>query len=230
MRANFTHNGCAVEYGPDGKLWVSMGDAGDLSLPQRLGRLNGKILRMNTDGSVPADNPFSGSRVYSRGHRNPQGIAFRPRTGRAYAVEHGPDVHDEINRLRAGGNYGWPCWTGTNTPGPGGSDNCRSASSYDTPAWSSGSSTIATSGAAFVRGPNWEAYRGDLFVATLKESDARRFEIRQRGRVAVPQSTLFNGRFGRLRAMVRGPGRNHSLYTTTSNGNGDDKVVRLTTR
>ena len=119
MRAALIHNGCAVQVGPDHKLWIRMGEAGHPSWAQDPDRLNGKILRVNRDGSVPADNPIwpghgQPTIVYSIGHRNPQGISFQPGTHRVYAAEHGPDRDDEINWIRAGRNYGWPCVTGNN--------------------------------------------------------------------------------------------------------------------
>ena len=231
MRANSIHNGCALELGGRGRLYVGMGDAGDTSTAQPRSSRNGKILRVNRDGSRPSTNPFKGSLVWSRGHRNPQGLAFQPRTNRLYAVEHGPDVHDELNRIVRGGNYGWPCWTGRATRGPSGS-GCRRASYYRAPAWSSGGSTLATSGAAFVSGPNWDTWRGDLLVSTLKESDVRRLSLRNRGRDASVRSTELNGRFGRLRAMVPGNARRHAMYLTTSNSSspGTDQVIRLSAR
>src|SRR5688572_15304928 len=225
MRANTFHNGCAVQVGPDRKVWVSMGDAGDLSLPQNRASRNGKILRVNFGGGVPSDNPFDGSPVYASGLRNPQGIAFHPRTGRAYSIEHGPDVHDEINLLRPGRNYGWPCWTGRTTPGPNQS-GCSGASAYTTPAWSSGSGgTLATSNGTFMNGDNWAPWRNDLFVATLKEQDVRRLVFNDTGGRAYSRSTLYDGRWGRLRAAVRAPGGN-DLYVTTSNG-GSDRIIRI---
>lgn len=225
MRAASIHNGCAVEVGPDGKVWVSMGDAADLSLPQQRSSRNGKILRVTINGSIPGDNPFSGSPVYALGLRNPQGIAFQPGTGRPYSIEHGPDVHDEINRLRPGGNYGWPCWTGTSTPYQ--TSGCRSASNYRAPAWSSGTGgTIATSGGAFVTGAAWGPWRGDLFVATLKEQDVRRFDLGDRGSRAYQRSVLSDNRWGRLRAAVRPPGTS-LLYLTSSNGGGTDRIIRV---
>jgi glucose/arabinose dehydrogenase len=231
MRAASIHNGCALELGGRGRLYVGMGDAGDTSTAQAGSSRNGKILRVNRDGSRPSTNPFKGSLVWSRGHRNPQGLAFRPRDNQLYAVEHGPDVHDELNRIVKGGNYGWPCWTGRATRGPS-SSGCKRASRYRAPAWSSGGSTVATSGAAFVSGPNWDSWRGDLLVSTLKESDVRRLGLRNRGRDASLRSTALNGRFGRLRAMVRGKARRHAMYLTTSNSfsPGTDRVIRLRAR
>ena len=119
MRANTIHNGCSLEMDRFGKLWIGMGDSGDAPRAQNRNSLNGKILRINRDGSIPSDNPvISGTRnaVYSMGHRNPQGIAIRPGTDQVYAAEHGPDVNDEVNLIVAGGNYGWPCYTGAGSP------------------------------------------------------------------------------------------------------------------
>ncbi|MBW3602409.1 MAG: PQQ-dependent sugar dehydrogenase, partial [Actinobacteria bacterium] len=157
MRANTIHNGCAVDVGPDGKVWVSMGDAGRSAAAQRPHSLNGKILRVEKSGRVPRHNPvLPGARrrtyAWSMGHRNPQGIAFQPGSNRVFAVEHGPDRDDEVNLIRKRGNYGWPCYTGRGRrygSVPGG---CRGASGYRSPAWASGFPTLATSGGSFMRG------------------------------------------------------------------------------
>ncbi len=102
------HNGGRIAFGPDGKLYVTTGDAAAPALAQDRDSLAGKILRLNPDGSVPDDNPFPGSPVYSYGHRNPQGLAWQPGTGQLYATEHGPSAHDEVNLIAPGDNYGWP--------------------------------------------------------------------------------------------------------------------------
>ena len=118
MAANTIHNGCALEMDRFGLLWVTMGDANNQPLAQNRSSLNGKVLRIHRDGSIPGDNPVIGgtrNAVFSMGHRNPQGIAFRPGTDQVYIAEHGPEPDhgdDEINLLEAGGNYGWPCFTG----------------------------------------------------------------------------------------------------------------------
>ena len=219
------HQGCAVEVDADDHVWLTVGDA---NLPagqnraQDPDRLNGKVLRLNLDGSVPTDNPFA-SAVYSLGHRNPQGLAFGS-DGTAWAVEHGTDENDEINHLQPGGNYGYPCFTGADAPGPI-PDGCGPASDYLPPAWASGSPTLATSGAAFLSGSGtWRDWEGDLVVSTLKEQDLRRFSVRVDGGVDV-EETLLNGQFGRLRAVVIGP--DSALYVSTSNGT-DDRILRVT--
>jgi glucose/arabinose dehydrogenase len=218
------HQGCAVEVDASDHLWLSVGDA---NLPagenraQDPNRLNGTVLRLELDGSVPADNPL-GSPVFSLGHRNPQGLAFSA-DGTAWAVEHGTDENDEISRLQPGGNYGYPCFTGADAPGPI-PDGCGPASAYLAPAWASGSSTLATSGATFLSGSAWGEWEDQLVVSTLKEEDLRRFVIGADGTVTLVE-TLLDRRFGRLRAVVIGP--DGALYVSTSNG-GDDRILRVT--
>ena len=230
MRAHTVHNGCAVEHGPDGMIWISMGDAARPERAQDPDRLNGKILRVSPGGRVPADNPVwpghsQPSRVYSIGHRNPQGIAFEPGTGRVYATEHGPERDDEINWIRKGRNYGWPCVTGTNNSYLPATAGCPAGTSaFTRPAWSSEGPTLATSNAVFLHGSRWETWEGHLVVATLKERDLRRFSFEDGANRARQRAVMFNGSWGRLRSTVLGPG-NH-LYVTTSNGS-DDRVVRI---
>lgn len=224
MRAASTHNGCALEMDGGGHLWIGMGESNVPSLAQNRGSLNGKILRINRDGSIPADNPIiAGTRdaVYTMGHRNPQGIAFRPGSSQVFSIEHGPNQNDEVNRLIPGGNYGWPCFTGDGEPHLTG--GCGPATAYLPPVWASGASTIATSNGAFVTGADWADAADDLFVATLKEQDLRRLDVAGEGSTATQVDLLFDGQWGRLRAVVPGPG-NH-LYITSSNSN--DRIVRI---
>ena len=216
MRANSNHNGCRIRFGPDGKLWVTMGDAGNLANAQNPSSLNGKVLRVNSDGSIPADNPImpgasARTAVYTMGNRNPQGLTFEPGTGRPIEVEHGDSSHDEINILRAGGNYGYPTCRGP----------CADPR-FINPAWSSGSGVIAPSGADFARGVQWGAWDGSLFVATLRDTDLRRFTLS--GEVATQRDILFNATYGRIRTVRQAP--DGSLYISTSNGSGD-RIVRI---
>ncbi len=217
MRANSNHDGCRIRFGPDGKLWVTMGDAGNTANAQSPTSLNGKVLRVNSDGSIPSDNPIIAgaagrTAVYTWGNRNPQGLTFEPGTGRPFEVEHGDSTHDEINILVPGANYGYAICRGP----------CGDPRFVD-PAWSSGGSTIATSGADFARGPQWGAWDGSLFVGQLAQSDLRRFTIA--GNVATQREILYDGTYGRIRTVRQGP--DGSLYLTTSNGSAD-RIVRLT--
>ena len=211
------HDGCRLQFGPDGKLWATMGENGNGRLAQDPNSLNGKILRMNPDGTVPADNPtLAGASArtyaYSMGHRNPQGLAFQPGTNLIYEIEHGATTNDEINILVAGKNYGWP-----DQEGMGGMSR-----GFTDPIWTSGNVTYATSGATFVTGDQWGAWSGSLFVATLKEQDLRRFEVS--GATVIQKETLYDGKYGRLRSIVQG--LDGAIYVTTSNGSGD-RIVRI---
>ncbi|WP_019814287.1 PQQ-dependent sugar dehydrogenase [Saccharomonospora saliphila] len=233
------HSGCRPTFGPDGALLVGTGDsADDPTIPQDRTSLGGKVLRIDPDtGEGLPDNPFASSddpnerRVYSYGHRNVQGVAVRPGTGRVYASEHGPTGFDEVNRIEAGGNYGWD-------PSQGGSTG-----SYDEdvpmtdlgrfpdavpPLWTSGeSSTEAPSGAAFVSGQEWGELNGMLAVVALRGQKMLLFDLDDAGteitEVVLPPE--FDDRFGRLRAVRRAP--DDSLYVTTSDG-ADDAVFRVT--
>lgn len=221
MAANRVHNGCALEF-IGLKLFVGMGDAGNASLAQSRTSLNGKILRVNPDGTVPTDNPVIGGvrdLVYTMGHRNPQGITVLPGAGRIYAIEHGPDRDDEINWIRPGRNYGWPCRTGNNVPYQ--TSGCAGFG-FTAASWWTGGSTIAMSGGTFIVGSNWGSLSGQLWVSQLKERDVRRFREASPG-VLQNSAIYYDNAFGRLRAAVRGPyGR---LYVTTSNGGGADRII-----
>jgi glucose/arabinose dehydrogenase len=209
-----THDGCRLKFGPDGKLYVTTGDAGESRLSQRLDSPAGKILRMNADGSVPADNPFPGSLVYSYGHRNVQGIAWDG-AGRLWASEHGPSgfpcCHDEINLIMPGRNYGWP-----EVYGRAGDRR------FVDPATESGRDTWAPSGVA-VLGEH-------LYVAALR---GRRLLRMRLGPNSVSEVTAWlAGTHGRLREVVAGP--DGALYVTTSNRDGrgspasdDDRILRV---
>ncbi|MCB0622442.1 MAG: PQQ-dependent sugar dehydrogenase [Saprospiraceae bacterium] len=105
--AKHTHNGSRIAFGPDKTMYFTLGDANRKRLPQQLDSYNGKILRMNPDGSVPADNPIPGSLIWSYGHRNPQGLVIAS-NGKIYSSEHGPTTDDEVNLIQKGRNYGWP--------------------------------------------------------------------------------------------------------------------------
>jgi glucose/arabinose dehydrogenase/putative cell wall-binding protein len=228
MRAASIHNGCAVEMDRFAKLWVTMGDAGQSMRAQDPNDRNGKVLRINRDGSVPSDNPImpgtaARTAIFSMGHRNPQGIAFRPGTNQVYAAEHGPDRDDEVNLIVAGGNYGWPCYTGAENAYQS-DPSCGPAGAYRNPAWASGTPTIATSGLAFADGSPWADHHGHLYVAQLKQADLRRFTPSANGSTLTQSAILFNEAWGRLRAVVRGPAG--QLYLTTSNG-GNDRVIRI---
>lgn len=215
------HDGCRIGFGPDDhKLYVTMGDASDGSRAQDMSSLNGKVLRMNTDGSVPDDNPFAGSLVYTMGHRNPQGLDWHS-SGVAFVSEHGPSTDDEVNRLIAGRNYGWPDHRGA--PGVDGFEDAI----YD---WTP---TIAPSGAVFYYRSEIRGWRGSWVMLTLASADIRRLTPANADFTEVAsEDILFDHMYGRLRALRVGP--DGFLYVGTSNRDGrgapdpdDDKILRI---
>ena len=205
------HNGGRIAFGPDGHLYVTTGDAAEPASAQETASLSGKILRLEADGSVPEANPF-GNEVYSYGHRNPQGIAWDDE-GRLWATEHGPSANDELNRIEAGENYGWPAITGDQTE-PG----------MRSPVFHSGESeTWAPAGAA--------SHDGRIFFAGLRGE--RLYEARIDGDEVTGFIGHLSGDFGRLRAVTVGPNEEY-LYVTTSNTDGrgdphenDDRLLRI---
>jgi glucose/arabinose dehydrogenase len=151
------HHGGRLAFGPDGKLYATAGDAAEPELAQDLGKLNGKILRLNQDGTIPNDNPFKDSYVFSYGHRNPQGLTWS-KDGTMYASEHGPNAHDEINVIEPGKNYGWPSIVGDDKH-----------EEMESPLFHSGTSTWAPSGMV--------VSNGKLYVATLRGNAVREFNM-----------------------------------------------------
>lgn len=219
------HDGGRVKFGPDGKLYWTVGDALEAELSQSISSLNGKILRLNPDGTIPPDNPFPNSPVYAYGLRNPQGLAWQPGTSRLYATDHGPSGfpgsgRDEVNYIEPGKNYGWPVITGDET-----------RQGMERPVVHSGSfQTWAPSGAVFAtRGP----WAGALLFAGLRGEALYRLTLDAKDpRKAVALERFFHRRFGRLRDVVEGP--DGAIYLLTSNRDGrgspspeDDQVLRL---
>lgn len=220
----FVHDGGRIKFGPDGKLYITTGDARNPPLAQDRTSLAGKILRVNPDGSVPVDNPFPRSPVYSYGHRNPQGLAWHPGTGTLYATEHGPSgerglcCHDEVNLIRKGMNYGWPEVVGY-------SQDQR----FVSPILESQEDTWAPSGAAFATQGTW---RGTLFFAALRGRALHYVTLQPSGEQVARHEIFLRDKFGRLRDVVEGP--DGALYILTSNRDGrgapgpdDDRLLRI---
>jgi len=222
------HDGGRIKFGPDRKLYIGTGDAGGPPWAQDLNSLAGKILRMNPDGSVPADNPFPNSLVYSYGHRNVQGLAWHPVTGNMYATEHGPSgefgrfANDEINQVEPGGNYGWPVVI------------CRGDDQrFSNPLYCTGDEeTWAPSGCDFYAADIFPQWKNNFFVATLRGVHLHRFVINSETGMIEAHERLVDRKLGRLRDVVHGP--DGSLYLLTSNRDGrgspagnDDRILRL---
>jgi glucose/arabinose dehydrogenase len=204
------HDGGRIAFGPDGKLYAGVGDAGNSANAQDRSSRNGKILRINPDGSAPSDNPFPGSPVWTLGHRNVQGLVW-DRAGRLWATEFGQDTWDEVNLIRKGRNYGWPT-----VEGKGGTQGGRFTNPLVT--WHTDESS--PSGVAILG--------GSLYVGAL--AGQRLWRIPLHGAKLGKPVALLKGRYGRLRTVVAAPGG--GLWVTTSNRDGrgsprggDDKVL-----
>lgn len=226
IEGNYIHNSGALEFGPDGMLYWSIGDRYIPALAQEMNSLCGKILRLTRDGDIPGDNPFPGSYIYSLGHRNPQGLAFQPVTNLLWGTEHGPSdeqgcCRDEINIVRAGRNYGWPSITGS-----------QQLAGMETPIAHSGDTTTwAPTGGIFIRNGDWAgsfvftALRGQaLYRAVIDPANPEQVQSVER---------YLYQKFGRLRNVLEGPdGR---LYLAVSNQDGrgdpedeDDMIISMT--
>ena len=171
------HYGCRIVFDPDGYLYFSIGDRGRSSNAQDLTRPNGKIHRIHPDDSIPDDNPFihienALPSIYSYGHRNPQGLAIHPVTGRLWITEHGPMGGDELNLITAGVNYGWPEITyGLNYNGTVITDN-EFLPDMQQPNWY-WKPSIAVCGLDFVRGDLFPKWRNHLLVGALKYEEVQ---------------------------------------------------------
>lgn len=219
------HDGGRVKFGPDGKLYWTLGDAQAASSAQDPKVLACKILRLNPDGTAPSDNPFPGSPVWSYGHRNPQGLAWQPGTGRLYATEHGPSGEhgvgqDEVNLIEPGRNYGWPAIAGDET----------SSGMISPVIHSTKSDTWAPTGMTFVsRGP----WAGSLVFTGLRGQSLFRLQLDPHNPSrSIKLDRYLRGAYGRLRDVVEAS--DGSLYVLTSNRDGrgspasaDDRLLRV---
>ncbi|WP_394217552.1 PQQ-dependent sugar dehydrogenase [Halobacillus trueperi] len=200
------HHGGRLKIGPDEKLYATAGDASDPEIAQDLDSLGGKILRMNVDGSIPDDNPFADSYVYSSGHRNPQGMTWLS-DGTMYASEHGDNANDEINLIEGGRNYGWPVIEGS-----------EEQEGMVSPQFTSGdNSTWAPSG--------MDNFEGKLFVAALRGSAVLEFDLE-----TGEYREVITG-VGRVRDVHI---KDNNLYFISNNTDGrgnpqdnDDKLYRI---
>jgi glucose/arabinose dehydrogenase len=226
------HFGSRLVFDRRNFLYITLGDRGDDTgkgheqRAQSLGDHAGSVIRLHDDGRVPADNPFVGQagarpEIFSYGHRNMQGAALHPASGRLWTHEHGPQGGDEVNVETAGANYGWPVVTqgvnyvigtriGEGSSKPGMVDPLH--------VWAP---SIAPSGMAFYTGDRFPQWRGSLFVGALKAQLVARLTLA--GEKVVGEERLFEGAFGRIRDVRQGP--DGFLYLLTDAGNG--RLIRL---
>jgi glucose/arabinose dehydrogenase len=206
--ASNTHYGSRFIFDRQGHLYYAIGDRGREADAQDLSTPTGKVHRINADGSAPRDNPFAGRAgaqpsIWSYGHRNPQGFAFHPVTGKLWEAEHGPTGGDEVNRIEPGHNYGWPLVHFGVPPkaAPPSTSESASAATLDPPVvhWTP---SIAPSGIAFYTGDRFPKWRNHLFVTGLGGEALRRLETD--GDRVVQQEIILSG-YGRVRDVVTGP-------------------------
>lgn len=218
----------------DGKLFVTVGDHftdAQRLKAQWLGAHHGKIVRINRDGSVPPTNPFAGQsgalpEIWSRGHRNPQGLAVNPFSGELWSAEHGPQGGDEVNVIERGQNYGWPRISyGCEYDTPVG--RCRPVGGHTAEAGLEQPQTywvpvsIAPSGIGFYDGAMFPGWRGNLFVAALRDTSLWRLVLS--GRKVVSRSALYRGLGRRMRQVKQAP--DGALIVLTDEDNG--RILRI---
>lgn len=230
---NSNHDGSRLAVGPDGYLYMTTGDAGSPRLAQDLDSPAGKVLRLDLEGGAAPGNPL-GSAVYSYGHRNPQGIVFHPRSGALYLSEHGPSDNDEVMRIVAGGNHGWPQVHGFCDGDTGGEERfCREHEVVEPlVAWTP---TVAVAGADYYGSERIAGWDGSLLVTSLRGRTLFRLALSPDGRSVVEREALFRGEFGRLRDVLVGPDGEVYLATSNRDGRGrpnseDDRILRITPR
>lgn len=220
------HFGSRLVFDGEGHLFITQGERGERSRAQDLSDHAGSLIRLNDDGGLPSDNPFVGREdakpeIYSYGHRNMQGAALNPWSGRLWTHEHGPQGGDEINIPEAGRNYGWPVITyGVNyvTGTRIGEGTHKTGMEQPIYYWVP---SIAPSGMAFYSGDRFENWKGDLFVGSLKFQQLVRLELD--GDKVTHEERMLQGQLGRIRDVRQGP--DGLIYLLTDEDNG--KLVRL---
>jgi aldose sugar dehydrogenase len=217
----FIHNGSRLKIGPDMKLYATTGDANlRFDLPQNPASLNGKTLRVNLDGTIPADNPY-GNAVWTIGHRNAQGLVFA--LGKLYSSEHGETTNDEINIIEGNRNYGWPfvegfCDLATE-------QTFCTANNVKEPifAWTP---TVAPSGIDFYNSSLIPQWNRSLLVTFLKDRRLRQMKLNGSGTAIESVNEFFVQQFGRLRDVAISP--DGKVYICTDNGDNADMIIEVT--
>lgn len=212
--ASRNHDGGAIEFGPDGMLYIGTGDANVPAIAQDLAQLCGKVLRITPDGKAPADNPFPGSVVWAYGFRNISGLCFHPVTGELWAASHGPSSDkpgepkhmDSVYVVRKGGNHGWPMHLGVS------SDDV-----FASPVLFWPNEAIPPGGMMFYSGSLFPRFKGNLFMTSLKSELMHRVEVGESNSIGSIER-WWPRKWGRLRAIAQGP--DGAIYLGTSNRDG----------
>ena len=228
------HAGTRLRFGADGKLYITTGDATNQSQAQKLDTLGGKTLRLNDDGTIPADNPFLNQKearpeIWSYGHRNAQGMDFHPETGLMFQTEHGPSLidgvslfkrsgGDEVNIVERGKNYGWAKIS-----------HKMKRDGMETPLVEY-SPAVAPGSGMFYRGTAFPDFKNNFFFGALRGQAIIRLVVE--GRKIVSQERLLEKQYGRIREIAERP--DGAIYFSTSNRDGrgdpvgeDDRILRL---
>ncbi|CAN5315528.1 PQQ-dependent sugar dehydrogenase [soil metagenome] len=228
------HSGTRLKFGPDGKLYITTGDATKQSRAQKLDSINGKTLRLNDDGTIPNDNPFINQKdargeIWTYGHRNAQGMDFQPESGLMFQTEHGPSIidgvslfkrtgGDEVNIVEKGKNYGWAKISHNMT-----------RKGMETPIVEY-SPAVAPASGMFYRGNLFPEFKGNFFFGALKGQMIVRLVLD--GRKIVSQDKLLQKEYGRIREVAEG--LDGAIYFSTSNRDGrgdptkeDDRILRI---
>jgi glucose/arabinose dehydrogenase len=226
ITGNSTHDGCRL-YVYDNKLWLTTGDAQQQDRPQNKNSTNGKILRLNLDGTIPTDNPVAGNPMYSFGHRNPQGFVVA--NGKIYSSEHGPSNDDEVNLITRDSNYGWPNVEGF----------CNTAqeitfcqqNNVKEPmrAWTP---TLAVAGIDYYDNALIPQFRNSLLMVSLKAGRLTQLKLNTAGDAITEEKTIYNNTFGRLRDICISPDGRIFIATSNKDGRGtpaasDDRIIEI---
>lgn len=204
------NNGSRLAITADNKLLMTTGDATNGESAQQMNSLSGKVLRINLDGTIPADNPFPNSAIWTFGHSNPQGLVIA--NGKVFASENGIGSLDELNLIEKGRNYGWP--------NAGGPEKNIAAS-----LWNSGSTSFTVSGIDYYNSELIGRWKNSILMTTLKDGTLYQLKLNAAGTGVESVAPFYQGQWGRLRDVCVSPaGR---VYICTGNGEGTDKIIEI---
>ncbi len=221
-----THDGCRMVIVED-KLFITTGDAQRLDRPQNPSSTNGKILRLNLDGTIPTDNPISGNPMWSLGHRNPQGLVYA--NGKLYSSEHGPNNDDEVNLIEVNRNYGWPNVEGY-CDDPGETSFCNQNNVVEPMmAWTP---TLAVAGLDYYGNTLIPEFENSLLMVSLKAGELTQMKLNDDGTSITETNTIVDNEFGRLRDLCISPDGRVFICTSNRDGRGspraqDDRIIEL---